>query len=364
MAWMRSRWTPTRCDAEQQGAGHEQAERAVDADRRAAVRHGQRQRLTDPPRVDEQERPSRPRSAIRPIRRTSSTPGVEDQVEQELVVQHATTTSDQRTRSTRATIQIRSAIRPTRRLPAASWAEPGTTSVIAISASARRNRTRAARSAAVAATSRSCGSGEVGAKCLVSDARGRGRIRCDRQYHQSHPSHAGATRRSRVGPVPPGTVHRHVSGRRSRGRTRVRLAVRRQGRCPPGTATPTRRVRSGVRQPSSGTPPPRRDPDDAAPSPDPSRPQHPDDPPDPAAGRRRRSHRRPRRGRPRPRGARGSGSATSSWCCCALARLPGRGADLCVDEGREGRLRARRRPPGRPARHDVPPRRHRLARRA
>ena len=43
--------------------------------------------------------------------------------------------------------QTRSAIRPIFRLPATSWAEPGATSVIAINASARRNRTRAARSA-------------------------------------------------------------------------------------------------------------------------------------------------------------------------------------------------------------------------
>ncbi len=43
--------------------------------------------------------------------------------------------------------QVRSAARPTRRLPQASCALPGSTRVIAISASARRNRTRAARSA-------------------------------------------------------------------------------------------------------------------------------------------------------------------------------------------------------------------------
>ena len=44
--------------AEQQRAGDEQAQRAVDADHRAPVRHGQRQRLADPPGVDEQERPA------------------------------------------------------------------------------------------------------------------------------------------------------------------------------------------------------------------------------------------------------------------------------------------------------------------
>ena len=48
--------------------------------------------------------------------------------------------------------QIRSAARPTGLLPHATCALPGSTSVIAISASARRNRTFAARSAVEVAT--------------------------------------------------------------------------------------------------------------------------------------------------------------------------------------------------------------------
>src|SRR6478752_7887007 len=49
----------------------------------------------------------------------------------------------------RSTAQIRSAILPTLRLPATSCAEPGSTRVISIRATARRNRTRAARSPGV-----------------------------------------------------------------------------------------------------------------------------------------------------------------------------------------------------------------------
>ncbi len=47
----------------------------------------------------------------------------------------------------RSANQVRSAARPTVRLPQASCALPGSTRVIAISATARRNRTLAARSA-------------------------------------------------------------------------------------------------------------------------------------------------------------------------------------------------------------------------
>ena len=82
-----------------------------------------------------------------------------------------------------------------RRRPAAP--SPGRTSVIAISASARRNRTRAARSAADWSLLERWG------KSPVAPMRGRGWL-CDRQYHQSHPSQAGTTRRSRSATVPPG----------------------------------------------------------------------------------------------------------------------------------------------------------------
>ena len=51
-------------------------------------------------------------------------------------------TSTTKTRAPTTLSQTRSAIRPTCRLPAASWAEPGRTSVISSSVTARRNRTR------------------------------------------------------------------------------------------------------------------------------------------------------------------------------------------------------------------------------
>ncbi|WP_375432715.1 hypothetical protein [uncultured Friedmanniella sp.] len=47
--------------------------------------------------------------------------------------------------STQSPTQIRSAIRPTRRLPAAIWAEPGSTSVIPRNVSPRRSLTRSLR---------------------------------------------------------------------------------------------------------------------------------------------------------------------------------------------------------------------------
>ena len=50
------------------------------------------------------------------------------------------------TRVSTAPNHTHNAIRPTFRLPASSWAEPGTRSVITISETARRNRTRVARS--------------------------------------------------------------------------------------------------------------------------------------------------------------------------------------------------------------------------
>ena len=80
---------------------------------------------------------------------------------------------------TKSAIQIRSAIRPTRRLPASSWADPGATSVITISDMARRKRTRAARSV----------TGDIQDLLLGEGSSG------DAQYHQSHASHVGATRR-------------------------------------------------------------------------------------------------------------------------------------------------------------------------
>ena len=48
----------------------------------------------------------------------------------------------------------------------------------------------------------------------------------------------------------------------------------------------------------------------------------------------------------------------------AVGRLPGRRPALCVDQGREGRVRAQGRPARRPAGHDVPDGRQRLPRRA
>ncbi len=61
----------------------------------------------------------------------------------------ASTATTVATSTATTTSQVRKATSPSRRLPASSWADPGTTRVITISDRARRNRTRAARSSAV-----------------------------------------------------------------------------------------------------------------------------------------------------------------------------------------------------------------------
>ena len=108
------------------------------------------------------------------------------------------TTTPARRRPARAgSSQIRIAIRPTRRLPATSCADPGSTRVISISVTARRNRTRWARSSVV---------NRVCVRPGGRDGRHRGPFVLGEvsptQYHQSHPSQPGATRRSpqTVGP--------------------------------------------------------------------------------------------------------------------------------------------------------------------
>ena len=144
--------------AEQQGAGDREAEQAVDADDRAPVLQVQGQRLADPPGVHEErgpadgEQPSAPGAAARAATVFGAEP--EDEAVPEQADQHG-----QQRAATRPS-QMRSAIRPTRRLPATSCAEPGRTRVITISAMARRKRTRAARSVGAARSGRSSDPGK------------------------------------------------------------------------------------------------------------------------------------------------------------------------------------------------------------
>ncbi len=83
--------------------------------------------------------------AIRPRRSTPSSSVLEAAQKTKECAKSATTALSRVTTTT--AIQIRVAIRPMRRLPATSWAEPGMTRVITIRVTARRNRTRCARSA-------------------------------------------------------------------------------------------------------------------------------------------------------------------------------------------------------------------------
>ena len=133
--------------AEEQGAGDAEAEEAVDADDREAVLALQRQRLAEAPGVDEEVGPAdrerhQPQAQHLQERRVGAGP------EGEAVPE--VRRDDQRARpTTTSAIHVRSAIRPTRRLPATSWADPGRTRVISIRVTARRNRTRCARSSVV-----------------------------------------------------------------------------------------------------------------------------------------------------------------------------------------------------------------------
>ena len=130
--------------AEEQRPRDREAQQAVDADDRAPVLNRRaraaapaatRRRRGRPSRWRAPSAPAgRPRAARcwrRPRRRTGARAGE--------APTHAVPT-------TTSASQIRIATRPTSRLPATSCAEPGTTSVITISATARRKRTRAARS--------------------------------------------------------------------------------------------------------------------------------------------------------------------------------------------------------------------------
>ena len=137
-----------------------------------------------------------------------------------------------------------------------------------------------------------------------------------------------------------------------------------------GRATRPRRrerPRGDPAGPASRSPRPRtaarRDPDDADPAPPRRRRAATQrDPAQPATRRAAGRAAPPRRGGGRGRpGARGSGSATSS-CCCSPGSCSWSRCRSSLDQHREGRVRARRRPAVGPAGHDVPPRRHRLAR--
>src|SRR6478735_3126469 len=109
--------------------------------------------------------------------------------------------------ATRSTAQIRSAIRPTLRLPATSCAEPGRTRVISIRATARRNRTRAARSPGVKREACDPGEGAGGiemplsrtsygeGRCPVSITSHRRNIRHDAPGDPGRPGGTGYRRR-------------------------------------------------------------------------------------------------------------------------------------------------------------------------
>ena len=122
---MKSRWTPTRWAPKSSAPATEKQSTPLTpttARRWPCVR---RQRLADPPGVEEQQRPAdRERHQHQP--QPQQRGGVGGQPEEQPVPEQP----DQRSwprRPRAATNQIRSAIRPTRWLPATSWAEPGST---------------------------------------------------------------------------------------------------------------------------------------------------------------------------------------------------------------------------------------------
>ena len=221
---------------EQQRAGDREAEHAVDADHRQPLLLLQRERLAEPPGVDEQVAPSRPPARISTSRTKPSTNGVAEQPEHERAEHQSRATNSSATVPISPN-QIRSAIRPTCLRPATSWAEPGQHEGHQHQrhgAPELRHRGRAGVAVG--------GAGEA-ADCMARQyhqshaSRGEARrgvedvpARCSAQYHQSD---------SRSRPPEPATPA--VSGQPGpRGRhrsiaTKTRYAERRARSVPPGS---------------------------------------------------------------------------------------------------------------------------------
>ena len=239
---MKSRWTPTRWAPKSSDARDGQAEDAVEADHGETLALLQAERLAEPPGVHEQrgpadrEPPSGPAAAGPAAAVFGGQPRRRSRARSAARRPGVTSADEQRPN------QIRRAIRPTRLLPATSWAEPGSSSVISIRVTARRNRTRAARSALAARgrwswSSSNPGEGRAASRCLscwgsaVSAS------------ITSHTRHRGRDA-PRPGANPPpryrlGHERRSPGRRRPRGGdARVRLALRRRA----GRAGPTRTV--------------------------------------------------------------------------------------------------------------------------
>ena len=186
---MKSRCTPTRWAPKSSAPATERQSTPLTPIAARRWRHVERERLAEPPGVDEEVAPSRSRAPISSSRSHSSAAVSKASRKNEPVPDHA---GDQRRRRARPAAPPRSAARSGRpcRLPATSCAEPGSTRVISIRATARRNRTRAARSPGVKREACDPGEGAGGIEMPLSRT-SYGEVVVPRKYHQSH----GATSR-------------------------------------------------------------------------------------------------------------------------------------------------------------------------
>ncbi len=188
MVWMKSRCTPTRCAPKSSTAATEKQRMPLmpTAARRWLIRSVSGCPIRHASRKSAAHATASAISAIRTVcraARSETSQNANSWCRAAATRQPAPTISSAN--------QIRSAARPTDLLPHASWALPGSTSVIAIRASARRNRTFAARSAVLRLTL------VYSAAIRDSLLRGRSGVRtmCPWQYHQSQESQPCRTRR-------------------------------------------------------------------------------------------------------------------------------------------------------------------------